>query len=122
MIGYITLGSNNIAESAQFYDELFKLLGAKRTYDYETFVGWGNDPTASMFSIISPFDGKPASVGNGVMIAITVPSPAVVDEIHAKALSLGAVNEGNPGVRQETYYCAYFRDMDGHKLNFFCAV
>jgi len=68
-----------------------------------------------------PFDKKPASVGNGVMVALGVESPAQVDALHRKALQLGATDEGAPGPRGEGFYAGYFRDLDGNKLNFFVA-
>lgn len=72
-----------------------------------------------MVSVIKPFDGKPATVGNGVMIALAASSKAQVDAIHRKALSLGAKDEGAPGPRMDGFYAGYFRDPDGNKLNAF---
>ncbi|MGN6149257.1 MAG: VOC family protein, partial [Rhizomicrobium sp.] len=37
------------------------------------------------------------------------------------ALSLGATDEGAPGLRGDTFYGAYFRDLDGNKLCVFKA-
>ena len=119
MIGYITLGTNDIKKAAAFYDEIFKEAGASRIYDYEEFIGWGKSPTTPMFSILPPFDGEPATVGNGVMIALLADSRDQVDRIHAKALALGGKNEGDPGPRAGGFYIGYFRDLDGNKLNFF---
>ncbi len=85
-----------------------------------TFVAWTIDNNQPMFSISKPYDGELASVGNGAMIAIKCPTTAMVDNLHAKALLLGAQNEGNVGPRQEGFYCGYFRDLDGNKLNFYC--
>jgi len=118
MIGYITLGSNNVAKAATFYDPLLELLGARRIYDHDSYVAWATDSESIIFSIISPFDGELATPGNGVMVALMVASKEQVDALHAKAISLGAANEGDPGVRSGGYYCAYFRDIDGNKLNF----
>ena len=68
-----------------------------------------------------PFDGQPARPGNGVMVAIPVREPAQVQRLHAKALALGAPDEGAPGPRGSGgFYAAYFRDLDGNKLNVFC--
>lgn len=72
-----------------------------------------------MFSVIKPYDGNPATVGNGTMIALAADSTKQVDALHAKALLLGADDEGAPGMRQSGFYCAYARDLDGNKLNFF---
>ena len=71
--------------------------------------------------MIKPFDGKPASAGNGVMVSLVVDSNAKVDEIHQKALALGAKDEGAPGPRGTgSFYAGYFRDLDGHKINCYC--
>ncbi len=120
MIGYITLGTNDIKRSATFYDKLLAEIGAKRMMEQETFIVWGNSPTQAALSVTKPFDGKPATVGNGVMVALAVKEPAQVDKLHKKAIELGAPDEGAPGPRGEGFYAAYFRDPDGNKLNVFC--
>lgn len=121
MIGYVTLGSNDIPRAAAFYDELLKLLGAGRFMESETMVAWAVSPAKPALGVIKPFDGKPATVGNGVMIALVVDSNAKVDEIHRKAIALGGKDEGAPGPRgTDGFYAAYFRDLDGHKLNCYC--
>lgn len=119
MIGYVTLGSNNVSVAAEFYDGLLKELGAARVMESETFVAWGRGNESPVLSVTKPDDGSAATVGNGVMIALRADSAGLVDSLHAKALSLGAVNEGDPGLRAGGFYCAYFRDLDGNKLNFF---
>ncbi|CAM2063821.1 VOC family protein [Sulfidibacter corallicola] len=118
MIGYTTLGTNDLEKATAFYDQLFSDMDAKKMFDTETFVGWQLGQGA-MFSITKPYDKNEATVGNGVMIALKVDGPATVDALHAKAMSLGAANEGDPGERIEGFYAGYFRDLDGNKLNFF---
>lgn len=120
MIGYITLGTNDMSQATAFYDQLFSEIGAARVFDKEAFVAWGRGKQSPAFGVIKPFDEQTATVGNGVMIALPLSSRESVDAIHAKALSLGATNEGDPGLRQGGFYCGYFRDLDGNKLNFFC--
>ena len=120
MIGYITIGSSDVARSAEFYEALFAQLGIKRVYDYDKYVAWAKDAHSPIFSITTPFDGEPVTFGNGTMIALSTESTAQVDQLHALALSLGATDEGAPGMRSGGYYCAYFRDPDGNKLNFHC--
>jgi catechol 2,3-dioxygenase-like lactoylglutathione lyase family enzyme len=121
MIGYVTLGTNDFDRAAKFYDELFGSMGIGRFMEMETFIAWSASPTAPAVSIIKPFDGNPATVGNGVMVALAVDSPAKVDALHAKALELGGKDEGAPGPRGTSgFYAAYFRDLDGNKLNAFC--
>lgn len=120
MIGYVTVGTNDLEKAAKFYDELFEDMGAKRFMEMESFIAWATEPSAPGFSITKPFDGNPASVGNGVMIAFAVDSIDKVDALYAKALELGGTDEGAPGARSDNFYAGYFRDLDGNKLNFFC--
>lgn len=120
MIGYVTLGTNKYDEAAKFYDELFAIVGAGRIMESDTFIAWSTGPEAPAVSILRPSDGKNATVGNGVMVAIAAGSPDNVDALHAKALELGGVDEGAPGPRAGNFYAGYFRDLDGNKLNAFC--
>lgn len=120
MIGYVTLGTNRYDEAASFYDELFATLGAGRLFETDRFIAWGTGMTSPAVSIAKPYDGKPATVGNGVMVALVMDSTDKVDALHAKALELGGTDEGAPGPRGEGFYAAYFRDLDGNKLNAFC--
>ena len=120
MIGYVTLGTNKFEEAAQFYDELLALVGAGRFMESDTFIAWSTGPTAPAVSITKPYDRNPATVGNGMMVAIAMGSPEKVDAFHAKALELGGTDEGAPGPRFDNFYAGYFRDLDGNKLNAFC--
>jgi len=121
MIGYVTIGTNNLARAASFYDALLGEIGAKRMMENEQFVAWSVKPDQPGLGVTKPFDKKPATVGNGVMVALMVDSTAKVDALHRKALQLGGSDEGAPGPRGEGFYAGYFRDLDGNKLNFFCA-
>lgn len=120
MIGYVTLGTNKHGEAAAFYDALLTQIGAKRIMESDTFVAWGVGPGKPALSIIKPADGKPATVGNGIMVAIVMNSREKVDAFHARALELGGTDEGAPGYRMDNFYAGYFRDLDGNKLNAFC--
>lgn len=122
MIGYVTLGTNDLAAAARFYDALFAAIGAGRVYEGDRFVAWSTGPGAPAVSLIMPFDEKEATVGNGTMVAIAVDSKDKVHEVHAKAMELGGRNEGEPGPRADGFYAGYFRDPDGNKLNAFCMV
>ena len=119
MIGYITLGTNQFEDAAKFYDELLGLIGAGRFMENDRFIAWATTPGSPGISNCYPFDVKPATVGNGVMIAIVVDSKEKVDALHAKALELGGEDEGAPGPRMDNFYAGYFRDLDGNKLNAF---
>ena len=116
MIGYVTLGTNDMARAGRFYDDLLSVVGAKRTYDTDRFIAWGNDPKAPMLFVIKPADGNPATIGNGVMVALAASSQKEVDTVYQKAISLGAKCEGPAGPRGEGFYAGYFRDADGNKL------
>lgn len=120
MIGYVTLGTNDLARGARFYDAIAKELSVERMMDTERFIAWGEPGGGAGFGLTLPFDGKPATVGNGVMVALAARDKAQVDRIHRLALSLGGKDEGAPGPRGEQgFYAAYFRDLDGNKLNAF---
>ena len=120
MIGYVTLGTNDIAKAAAFYDALLAELGATRFMDYDTFIAWAVSPSKPALSVIKPYDGNAATVGNGVMVALVVDSKDKVDRLYAKAIELGAKDEGPAGPRGDNFYAGYFRDPDGNKLNVFC--
>jgi predicted lactoylglutathione lyase len=121
MIGYVTLGTNDLGRAAAFYDELLGLIGATRFMENDRFIAWAVAPDKPALSVTTPFDGNAATVGNGVMVAITVTRPEQVQALHAKALELGGADEGAPGPRGSSgFYAGYFRDLDGNKLNAFC--
>ena len=120
MIGYVTLGTNDLPRAVAFFDALLPLVGATRMMEGENFVAWEGPNNGPGIGVTKPFDGKPASVGNGTMVALMVDSPEQARAVHAKALSLGAKDEGAPGMRGGGFYCAYFRDLDGNKFNAFC--
>jgi predicted enzyme related to lactoylglutathione lyase len=113
------VGTNKFDEAAKFYDKLLGVLGAGRFMDTESFIAWATTPGAPGMSICKPNDGNAATVGNGVMVAISVSSKEQVDEMYAKAIELGGKDEGAPGPRMDNFYAGYFRDLDGNKLNAF---
>jgi predicted lactoylglutathione lyase len=119
MIGYTTLGTNDIKRAAKFYDALLEEFGAKRAMETDKLILWGTGPGQPMLSVIKPFDGKAATVGNGVMVALAAKNKAQVDAIYNKAIQLGGKDEGKPGNRGDGFYAGYFRDLDGNKLNAF---
>jgi catechol 2,3-dioxygenase-like lactoylglutathione lyase family enzyme len=122
MIGYTSVGTNDLEKAIHFYGELLSLLGAKPFFKSERGVGWGVSPDKPMFSVLKPFDGQKATVGNGGMVAFAAASPEQVQALHAKALQLGAQDEGAPGPRGNGFYGAYFRDLDGNKLAAYCML
>lgn len=121
MIGYVTLGTNDLDRAAAFYDALLGEVGAKRMMESDSFIAWsGPQPEQAGIGLTKPFNGEPASVGNGTMVAIACDTPETVDRLYKKAISLGAADEGAAGPRGDNFYAGYFRDPDGNKLNFFC--
>ena len=120
MIGYVTVGTNNLQNAVAFYDALFALVGAGRFMEEDTFVAWAVTPEQPAFSVCRPYDGNAATIGNGTMIALAADSTELVDQVYEKAIELGGTDEGPPGQRMEGFYAAYFRDLDGNKLNIFC--
>lgn len=119
MIGYVTIGTNDIDRACKFYDALLGVIGARQLMGMDRIKFYGTSPTAPMLAVCIPYDGKPHQVGNGNMVAIPGGSRATVDELYAKAMELGATDEGAPGERMPIFYGAYVRDLDGNKLCFF---
>jgi catechol 2,3-dioxygenase-like lactoylglutathione lyase family enzyme len=123
MIAYVTLGTNNMERATKFYTALLAELdpGIKVLMDAGRIKLWGK-PGAPSLAVATPFDGKTATVGNGVMVALAADSPAKVDAMYKKALELGGTDEGAPGRRggEKGPYIGYFRDLDGNKLNAIC--
>ena len=116
MIGYVTVGTNDLARATRFYDQLLAVVGAKRTWEMDRSIGWGTGDDAPALAVIKPFDGKSATAGNGVMVSLKAGSKTQVEEVHRKALALGAKDEGAVGPRGDGFYAGYFRDLDGNKL------
>jgi predicted lactoylglutathione lyase len=120
MIGYVTLGTNDLKRAAAFYDTLFKEIGARRLWEIDRGIAWGTADDQPSLALMSPFDGKAATIGNGVMVAIEVPNRDLVGRVHAKALALGGKDEGPVGARGDNFYAGYFRDLEGNKLGVYC--
>jgi catechol 2,3-dioxygenase-like lactoylglutathione lyase family enzyme len=121
MIGYVTLGTNELPRAAAFYDALLAEIGAKRVWSNDRGIAWGVAADKPALGVMKPFDGQPASVGNGVMVALAVDARDKVDRVYARALALGGRDEGPAGPRGDGgFYAGYFRDPDGNKLCCFC--
>ena len=122
MFGHVTVGSNDFERSGAFYDAVMATLGHRRGLERDGFISYG-DGSGSRFFVMRPFDGKPASVGNGTHVAFIAPSRTAVDAFHTAALGAGGTDEGAPGLRPHyhaAYYGAYVRDPDGNKLQAVC--
>ena len=119
MIRFVTLGTNDLKKSSDFYDEILKILDIIRVEEEEErYVGYAKEKTDKLayFYIMSPFNKDKASIGNGTMISFDAQTPEKINKIHKKAIELGAINEGDPGPRHGENYYGYFRDLDGNKI------
>lgn len=119
-LAYGTVGSNQLEAAKAFYDALFGLTDIKPLFEHRSGGRVYGKDGAPNFGVLGPFDRKPATVGNGSMFAFSFDTRAEVDAFHAKALELGGMSEGDPGVRGPDWYFGYFRDLDGNKLCAFC--
>ncbi len=121
MIGYVTLGTNDLPRATAFYDALLGEIGIRRIMDFSPRgYAWGIAMDKPALGIMTPYDEKPATFGNGTMVAIAVDGKEKVDRVWRKALELGGKDEGAAGPRGQGFYAGYFRDLDGNKLNVFC--
>lgn len=116
MIGYATIGTNNLDRARAFYDKILEPLGGRRTMDFGDRMQFYGGQGHSMLAICKPYDGAPATAGNGSMFGVQAATKDAVDKAHAAALAAGGTCEGPPGQRLEGFYGAYFRDLDGNKL------
>ncbi len=120
MIRFVTIGTNDLKKSSDFYDEILKIIDIIRVdEENEKYVGYAkekNENSIANFYIMKPFDKNDATIGNGTMISFDAKTPEKVNILHKKALELGATNEGDPGPRHGENYYAYFRDLDGNKI------
>lgn len=127
MIGYVTLGTNDLSRASAYYDELLATIGATRFMEEpDYFIAWATAPEEPALSVTIPFNKEAANVGNGTMVALVLDTPEQVDAFYQKAIALGGTCEGKPGFRPAEathgFYAGYFRDLDGNKLNAFCMV
>ena len=119
MIGYVTLGTKDLAKAAEFYDAIAAELETPRMMDFDGFIAWGKPGGGAGVALTRPFDGNVATVGNGVMVALQAKDKEQVRRLYDIALAHGGTCEGPPGPRGDTFYAGYFRDPDGNKLNAF---
>ena len=124
MFSHATIGSHDVARAIAFYDAVLAPLGIERVPSkYPNWAAWQRPGEAPKLWVGRPYNGLPASWGNGSMTAFTAPSRAAVDAAYAAALAAGGLDEGPPGVRASyapDYYGAYVRDLDGNKVHFVC--
>ena len=120
MIGYVTIGVNDMARAEGFYNALLGEVGGSQLMGMDRIKFYGTPAGGAMLAICIPYDEQAQNCGNGNMVAIPGPDKAGVQKLYAKALELGATDEGEPGDRVPgVFYGAYVRDLDGNKLCFF---
>ncbi len=120
MIGYVTLGTKDLAKGAVFYDAIAAELDTPRMMEFDGFIAWGKEGGGAGIGLTRPFDGNVASVGNGVMVALEAKDKEQVHRLYDIALANGGTCEGPVGERGDgSFFAGYFRDPDGNKLNAF---
>ncbi len=119
MLGYVTIGVKDMQRAVDFYDALLGEIGGSQRMGMDRIKFYGTGPEGAMLAICIPYDEKDQQPGNGNMVAIPGGSREGVDKLYAKAIELGASDEGPPGERMPVFYGAYVRDLDGNKLCFF---
>lgn len=120
MIGYVTIGVNDLKAGVEYWTKLLEAVGAKPVMEMDRMVLFGSGPGSPLLGVCTPYDGKEAHHGNGNMLAFTAATREDVDKLYAKAIELGGSDEGEPGERGQGFYGGYFRDPDGNKAVFFC--
>ncbi|MBT6031295.1 MAG: VOC family protein [Kordiimonadaceae bacterium] len=123
MLSYAMVGTKDLKRAGDFYDKIFDIIGAKRAMEHDTGIMWSDgNPDKPFFGVCLPHDGNEATAGNGTMISFSASSKEQVKEVYDCALANGAICEGEPGMRGESYYLSYFRDPDGNKFSTFFPV
>jgi len=121
VITAMCLGTNDLAGAGEFYDQVLSTVGMVRLEADDNEVGYGEAGGEVALWVLIPFDGEPATYGNGTQIIFDAPDSATVDSFHKAAMDNGGSDEGAPGPRGYApgYYGAYCRDRDGNKLHIF---
>jgi len=124
MIGYITIGAKDGEASGKFYDAVLGAVGNERKFSDGGWIGYGaKGQDGHSVYVCPPHDKKPASAGNGMMIAFKGNAKADVDAAYNAGLASGGSDEGKPGPRpadSTTFYGAYLRDPTGNKICVYC--
>ncbi len=126
MFAYATVGTNDFAKSAQFFDAVMASLGYRRTHDYSDggWLGYGENAESTMsLWLCKPQNQQPATAGNGTMLGFSAKTRAQVNAFHSAALAHGGTCEGPPGSRDAygpNFYVAYVRDPQGNKFSAVC--
>lgn len=127
MIAYVTVGADDIARAKQFYSAFLPALGyglqeGPEGLSFALPVKPGQSVVLPDFYVKPTFDGRPASAGNGSMVAFEAQNQSQVRELHSAALNAGGSDEGQPGFRAAygpSFYVGYLRDPQGNKIALF---
>ncbi|MEQ8651146.1 MAG: VOC family protein [Kiloniellales bacterium] len=127
MIAYVTVGADDIARAKRFYSAFLPALGYEleegpEGLSYVIPLRSGEPAVSPAFYVKPPFDGRPASAGNGAMTAFQAGSQQEVRTLHSAALAAGGRDEGQPGFRDAYgahFYVGYLRDPQGNKIALF---
>ncbi len=117
ILSHVSIGTNQFEQALAFYDAVLPVLGCRRLMEHPDAVAYGKQYPE--FWLQTPFDGQPATVGNGTHIGFIAPTKAAVHAFYEAALAAGGQDEGAPGARAdygEPYYGCFVRDLDGHKI------
>ena len=123
ILGFVMVGTNDLANSAKFYNAIFLPLSLKLVLTTDRYIGYAQKKNLKeiKFYITKPVNKKLATYGNGTQISFLVDKKIIVDEFHLLGLKNGGTNEGSPGIRSGNYY-AYIRDLDGNKICVYCEL
>jgi len=127
MIAYVTVGADDITRARQFYSAVLPALGyaleeGPEGLSYALPLQPGQPAALPDFYVKTPFDGGPASAGNGAMIAFEARTQQQVRDLHTAALAAGGSDAGQPGFRASygaRFYVGYLRDPQGNKIAIF---
>ena len=118
VISFVMVDTNDLKKASTFYAKVLATINLKLFAESEKYNSFSNEdePDRKIFYVTNPNDGKPATIGNGTMIALETDTKEKVDEFYKTAIANGAKDEGAPGIRGDGNYYAYIRDLDGNKL------
>lgn len=126
MFSHIQIGARDLPKMIAFYDQIFSTLGLIRMPEENDSgpagMGWQRPGQRwPQVFVQLPFNGLPATSGNGMQISFSAQSQQQVRDAWQAALDNGGIDEGAPGLRpqySEDYFGAYCRDPEGNKLCF----
>jgi hypothetical protein len=113
MIGYVTLGTNDLSKAAKFYDKIASEMGIGRFMESDTFIAWGSPGGGAGLGLAKPFDGKAMSVGNGVMVALAEGQGTGRSHLQACAVARRHRRRSSRSARRRRILCRLFQGSRG---------